>query len=285
MSDISLRFGACVAALSLSAACTTVAPDATWVGTDYRKAQFSDPSNWSPAVVPTGIATIPPSSQPPQPQQPQVFVSSPITLGAIRQGGGAIYGKDVTLTGGGWSVCGKTSMSGINGTVRGNVSMCPGPAIDFGYGQVGTLVGDVTVLGGGFGSNLGSAPSDLKVTGSVVVDQTGGVMANVPEQGQSILDIQGSLTIKGNATTLLVVLDFDPKAPRLTAIPIRAAGGITGRFGSVLVLTSRFYKADVVYRPTEIQVTVTRIGGLRRGQVPETPPYTWPPSGPLPVGR
>jgi hypothetical protein len=149
---------------------------------------------------------------------------------------------------------------------------------------VGTLVGDVTVLGGGFGSNLGHpGPTDLKVTGSVVVDQTGGLLANVPERDQSILDIQGSLAIKGNATTLLVVLDFDPKAPRVTAVPIRAAGGITGRFGSVLVLTSRFYKADVVYRPTEIQVTVTRIGGPRRGT--ETPPYTWPPSGPLPVRR
>jgi hypothetical protein len=118
MSDISLRLGACVAALALSAACTAVAPDATWVGVDPNKSEFSDASNWSPAVVPIGIATIPPSGQPPQPLEPQVFVSSPVTLRAIRQGGGAIYGTDVTLTGGGWSVCGKTSMSAITGTVR-----------------------------------------------------------------------------------------------------------------------------------------------------------------------
>jgi hypothetical protein len=291
MLDISLRLGACVAVLALSAACTTAPTDATWVGTDHIKAEFSDPTNWSPAVVPTGIASIPPSGQPPRSLEPQVRVSGPITLAAIRQTGGLIYSGaelpgQITLTGAGWSVCGKTSATSIIGTVKGNISMCPGPAVDFGYGQIGTLIGDVTVLGGGFGANLvHPGPSDLTVTGSVVVDQTGALVAWVPERDQAILDVQGSITIKGNATTLGVSPDFNQTVRTATAIAIRAKGGITGRFASVIIINSPYYKADVVYRPTEIQVTVTRIGGPRRGQAPAPPQYTWPPGGLLPVKR
>jgi hypothetical protein len=284
MSTILLRLGACLAVLALSAACTAVPTDAIWVGTNPQKAEFSDPTNWSPQVVPTNIATIPSSVQPPQPMQPQVFVSKPVQLRGIRQTGGAIYGKDVTLTGEGWSVCGKYSMSGITGTVAGNVRLCPGPAIDFGYGQMGLLIGDVSVLGGGFGSNLGiPGPSDLQVTGSVTVDQTGGLVAWVPEKGKSTLDIQGTLAIKGNATTLLVAVQYDQTVPTATAIPIRAKGGITGRFASVLV-NYPYYRADVVYRETEIQVTVTRIGAPRRGEAPAAQ-FSWPPGGPLPGGQ
>src|SRR5262245_30968766 len=85
--------------LAFCAACSNDPIDATCVGTNLAKTKFSDITNWQPQVVPTGIATIPATTQPPQPGKPYVWISSPVKLAEIRQGGGLTYGTDVTFTG------------------------------------------------------------------------------------------------------------------------------------------------------------------------------------------
>jgi hypothetical protein len=285
MFDRSLRLGVCVAALASSAACSAVPTDATWVGTNPYKNEFSDKTNWSPPIVPTNIATIPSTAQPPQPGQPQVSVSKPVQLRGIRQTGGFIYGSSITLTGEAWSICGKYSSTFMIGTVAGNVRLCPGPAIDFGYAQIGLLIADVSVLGGGFGPGQTGPgpPSNLQVTGSVVVDQTGGLVAWVSTTDKGILDVQGTISIKGSATTLLVGVPPTETARSITAIPIRAKGGITGQFSSVIVNNQNYRAEPLIQRDNEIQVTVTRLGPSPRGQAPAAPRFIWPPSGPLPI--
>jgi len=109
------------------------------------------------------------------------------------------------------------------------------------------------------------------------------VLAWVARRGSATLSVEGSMAVRGNKASLIVSV-VDEDIPTTTLVPIRASGGITGRFGSVLV-TSRRYKADVVYRPTEIQVTVTPIAVPRRGQQALPPNFTWPPGGPLAVPR
>jgi hypothetical protein len=264
-----------LACLVLCAACSTVPTDATWVGRDDMRSDFFNAANWSPPVVPTGIATVPPTS-PPQPLAPLVTFNKPVTLLELRQRGGAVSGTgELKFGGAGWSICGKYSNTGFEGTLQGNVHLCADGSPDFGYGQSGTLIGDVTVLGGAFGAIVASPSSPgLTVTKSVVVDQTGGIgVQYFPGSSVPVLAIQGSLAIRGNSTILWLFIGQD--VPSQTVIPIRASGGITGCFSKVNV-TSPNYSATYRCRANEVEVVLTRLPPRSRTHT-TTADYSWMP--------
>jgi hypothetical protein len=264
-----------LASLALCSACSTVPTDATWVGRDGTRSDFFDVANWSPSIVPTGIATVPPTN-PPQPLSPLVTINKPVSLLELRQRGGAVSGAgELKFGGAGWSICGKYSNTGFDGIVQGNVHLCADDSPDFGYGQSGTLIGDVTVLGGSFGALIASPSSPgLTVTKSVVVDQTGGIgVQYFPGSSVPILAIQGSLAIKGNSTILWLFVVQD--VPSQTVIPIRAAGGIAGCFSKVIV-TSPNYSATYRCRANDVEVVLTRLSPRSRTGT-TTADYSWMP--------
>jgi hypothetical protein len=263
--------------LASCAACSSVPADATWVSKDATRTDFHDPTNWSPPVVPTGIATVPPAD-PPRPLEPLVTINKPVTLLELRQNGGAVSGHgEIAFKGAGWSECGKDSNTGFEGTVRGNVRLCASPSPNFGYAQAGVLDGDVTVLGGAFGALMTFSPSSagLTVTRSIVVDETGGLGVPFAKTGFPILSIQGPLMIRGGSTILWLFIE-DEDVPSQTVVPIRANGGITGCFGKVNV-TSTNYQAKHRCRGTDVEVELTRISSRARGRDAATTDYSWMP--------
>lgn len=267
-----------LALLASCAACSTVPTDATWVGKDTSRSDFFDTTNWSPPVVPTGIANVPPTN-PPQPLVPLVTFNKPVKLLELRQRGGSVAGRgEIKFDGAGWSVCGKYSNNGFHGVLQGNVQLCADGSPDFGYGQSGTLNGDVAVLGGAFGAiiDFPSSPG-LAVTKSVTIDQTGGV--GVQFLGSSdvpVLTIQGSLAIKGNSSLLWLFI-LDDTVPSQTVRPIRASGGITGCFSKVIV-TSANYSAKYRCGPNAVEVELTRLPSRTRNRAAVTiADYSWMP--------
>jgi hypothetical protein len=266
-----------LALLALCAACSTVPTDATWVGRDGARSDFFDATNWSPPFVPTGIANVPPTD-PPQPLIPLVTFNKPVKLLELRQRGGSVAGNgEIKFDGAGWSVCGKYSNTGFHGVLQGNVHLCADGSPDFGYGQSGTLIGDVTVLGGAFAAIIASPSSPgLTVTRSVVIDQTGGVGVQFAGSDLPILTIQGSLAIRGSSTILWLFI-LDDAVPSQTVLPIRAAGGVTGCFSKVLV-TSRNYSARFRCGPNAVEVELTRLpAGARTRTAATTADYSWMP--------
>lgn len=254
----------CLGTILLATACTapgSVAQgDGTWIG--GQPYDFNNPTNWKPAGVPTGTATIADFSAP----APFILFSTPVTtLAALRIEGDLSVtleaGKSLTLTGQGLTICCSTKTQPyINGTLTGNVFIGDESGqTAYGLQGGGTINGNVVQYGSSISPGSRPTTSKLRVNGTYRLRPKGSLTIDVfadPVTPANSLDVAGRATLEGGA---LVIFVDDPSRtyPKFTVLS--AEGGIQGAFGPVLVIPGA-YKADVDYKtdPKKVQVTLTR---------------------------
>jgi hypothetical protein len=255
------RLAACLGVTLLAMGCSTVGVsgpgDGTFIGGLPDRFDFNDPSNWSPAGVPTGTATVPVGSGP---SAPFISFSAPATALAavIMQGDLGMTvdtGKSLKLTGPGLTLCCKKARAFIAGELIGNVSI--GDASGTVSNQLqgsGTINGSIQQIGGSVTAGSGAAQPTMTVFGTYHLHPMGGLGATVWQGATSLLDVRGTATLEG----LLVIYVDDPTTIPAAPFKVLTAGhGVQGKFSQVFVIPDSL-KASVTYNSNDVTVTLRK---------------------------
>jgi len=244
-------------AVLLAGGCTSLptATDGTWNSTsDFF---FNTASNWTPAGVPTGTATIAADA----PSAPLILFSSPTTtLGAIRLTGNLGItieaGRTVSVLSAGLILCCKAPKAMINGTLIGNVVLgeVPGQAAHQIFGS-GTIKGNVNLLGGTVSPGNGQDAPGMTIAGTYKMSARSAIAIDAWPQVPTHLDVSGTAELSG---LLAIFIDDLAQVPASPFKVLTAGQGVRGRFDIVAVVNAPF-EAEALYdKPNEVWVKLRK---------------------------